>query len=330
MVSEFKIIHDFFAPLAAGFPGALGLGDDAAILSPAAGQDLVFTADCLVEGVHFLPSDPPDSIAAKLLGVNLSDLAAMGADPLVYTLTMALPRGIELGWMEAFSKGLGAIQARHGLHLMGGDTVATKGLLTLSVTAIGQTPEGQALRRSGAQPGDQVWVSGTLGDAAAGLRLLQNDSDASSLSRQELVTRYRQPIPRLALGKALRGMARAAIDVSDGLVQDLDHICEESGVSAKIFQNDLPLSCAFQQICDEQPEYVSERLAVSGGDDYELLFCCDPGWQDRIENLREALDLSLTRIGTCGPASSISRVTLIDRQGEEISGEALPGYDHFS
>ena len=262
---EFEFIARRLRPLATT-PGALALTDDAALLDPAAGRQLVLTKDAMVAGVHFLPDDPPGQIAQKLLRVNLSDLAAMGAAPLGYLLALARPKEISDAWLDEFCAGLAADNAAFGIALLGGDTVSTPGPLTLSLTAIGEVPTGSALLRSGAGPGDDVWVSGTLGDAALGLKVLQGALDVTEPARTFLIERYRLPQPRLALGQALRGIASAAIDVSDGLVADLGHILETSGVGAALHADALPLSEAARDLPG------ARDAALAGGDDYELLF----------------------------------------------------------
>jgi thiamine-monophosphate kinase len=288
---EFEFIAHRLRPLAAGAPGALELLDDAALLDPAEGTQLVLTKDAMVAGVHFLEDDPAGQIAQKLLRVNLSDLAAMGATPIGYLLALVRPKAIEDDWLGAFCAGLAADNAEFGISVLGGDTVSTPGPLTLSLTAIGQLPKGTALLRSAARSGDDIWVSGTLGDAALGLAVLQDKLDAEEKARAYLIERYRMPRPRLALGQALRDLAHAAIDISDGLVADLGHVVEVSGVGAEVRADLLPLSEAAKGLPGAQ------EAALSGGDDYELLFTAPPGQRNAIERLAQKLDLPLTRIG---------------------------------
>lgn len=267
---EFALIARHFRPLAGD--GALDLSDDAALLTPPAGQQLVLAADALVEGVHFLPDDPPGMIARKLLRVNLSDLAAMGAAPLGYLMTTAFTRGTPDTWIAEFVAGLAEDQHRFGLAVLGGDTVATPGPACFSLTIIGVVPPGQALHRRGARIGDEIWASGSIGDSALGLRVLQGKlaTDAEG----HLARRYRLPEPRLALGQALRGVARAAMDVSDGLVQDLGHLCRAAGCGAEIIADALPLSGAASAALAGDAALLP--LMLTGGDDYELLFAAAP------------------------------------------------------
>jgi thiamine-monophosphate kinase len=297
---EFAFIARRLRPLATA-EGALGLTDDAALLDPAPDRQLVLAKDAMVAGVHFLEDDPPGEIARKLLRVNLSDLAAMGAAPLGYLLALARPKAITDDWLAAFCAGLAADNAEFGIGLLGGDTVSTPGALTLSLTAIGEVPKGTALLRRGAGAGDDVWVSGTLGDAALGLKALRGELDAAGAGRAWLIERYRLPRPRLGLGQALRGVASAAIDISDGLVADLGHILEVSGVGAEIRADALPLSPAARDLPG------ARDAALAGGDDYELLFTAAPARRAEIEALARRLDLALSRIGAidAGPGLRI-------------------------
>ena len=234
---EFALIARHFRPLAG--PGALGLGDDAAVMTPPAGRELVIAADAMVAGVHFLPDDPADLVARKLLRTNLSDLAAMGAEPLGYLMTISAPRDTDEGWFAAFATGLAEDQEAFGLSLLGGDTTSTSGPISLSLTILGSVAPGTALRRNGARPGDGIWVSGSIGDGALGLLAAKGElADPDSY----LAGRYRLPRPRLALGLRLHGIATAAMDVSDGLVQDLGHLCRAGSLAAEIMAEAVPLS----------------------------------------------------------------------------------------
>ena len=313
---EFSLIARHFRRLAG--PGSLDLSDDAAVFDPPPGRQLVAAADAMVEGVHFLPDDPPETIGAKLLRVNLSDLAAMGAAPLGYLLTVALPRGTPDGWTAAFAAGLAADGERFGIHALGGDTVSTPGPATFSLTILGTVAPGAALRRGGARPGDRVWVSGTLGDGALGLRVLRNELAPDAAGH--LARRYRLPEPRLALGAALSGVARAAMDVSDGLVQDLGHLCRASGCGAAVEAALLPLSDAARAAVGADPALLS--LALTGGDDYELLFAAPPERSEEVLARAEAADTVVTLIGAFveGPPEVAAR-----GPGGGPGGPAPPG-----
>lgn len=321
---EFELIARYFAPLAAGFPGALGLMDDAALIDPAPGTRLVATADALVSGVHFLPEDPPDLVARKLLRVNLSDLAAMGAEPVAYLLTAVLDDGVDADWLEAFAAGLAADQAEFGIALAGGDVVRTPGPLVLTVTALGQVETGRELRRGGARTGDVVLVSGTIGDGSLGLALLRGEIAAPDEAvAAHLIERYRLPQPRLALGRRLAGRATAAIDVSDGLVADLGHICEASGLGAEIEAARIPLSAAARAVVEARPALMVGVL--TGGDDYELLVAAPPAAAAELAPLAAELGLALTPIGHVIAGEGV-RVLAAD--GAEIR-LARAGYRHI-
>lgn len=261
-MDEFGLIAAHFAPLAAARPGAFGLEDDAAAIPVPPGRTLVAAADALVAGVHFHAGDSAETAAARALRCNLSDLAAMGAAPHGYLLCLALPRETREEWVAAFAAQLARDQAEFGIALLGGDTAATPGPLTISVTALGFVEEGRLLRRSGARPGDLVCVSGTVGDAALALRVPD--------PAPELLERFRAPTPRVALGRALVGLATAAIDISDGLVADLGHLCRASGVGARIQAARTPLSPPARALLRADPGLIDAVL--TGGDDYELLF----------------------------------------------------------
>ena len=321
---EFELIEKYFAPLAVGAEGAFGLKDDAAILSCGAGEVLVVTSDCLVEGVHFRADDPADLIARKLLRVNLSDLAAMGARPKSYTLSIALPDTVGATWLAQFAAGLAEDQRIFGVSLIGGDTVASPGPLTLSVTAIGEACPDKVLRRDGASPGQGVFVSGTIGDALLGLALLDGRvSTPSEASRRHLAGRYRLPEPRVALGRALVGLASAAIDVSDGLIADLGHVSAASGVAIEIELDAVPLSAAAAEaVTGRQPLRVS---LLAGGDDYELALAAPESAADQLSALGRRLGVLVTRIGRTSQGAG---VVIRDHQGHGIDiGDG--GYQHF-
>ncbi|WP_398470445.1 thiamine-phosphate kinase [Tardiphaga sp.] len=261
---EDSLISRYFAPLATD-PGAFGLRDDAAVLKTA-GEDIVVNTDAIVEGVHFLPDDPPDTVARKALRTNLSDLAAKGAEPAGFVLTLALKSQDEV-WLAEFARGLGEDIDTYGCPLLGGDTVSTPGPLMVSVTAFGRVPEGQIVRRAGAQVGDLIVVTGTIGDAALGLAMLQGR--LASSNEEPLIDRYRLPQPRTALARAVRDHATASMDVSDGLAGDLAKLCGVSGVSAEVETAMLPLSAPASALLDAG--MIGIETLVAGGDDYEIL-----------------------------------------------------------
>src|SRR5438105_1318284 len=329
---EDSLIARYFKPLATD-PGAFDLGDDAAILhAPGADgvvtTDTVRTTDAIVEGVHFLADDPPDTVARKALRVNLSDLAAKGATPAGFVLTLAL-RAADDAWLPPFARGLGSDAGLFGCPLLGGDTVSTPGPLTISIAAFGRVPAGKMVRRSGAKPGDRVMVTGTIGDAALGLDILKGGPVAAALAddagaRAMLIGRYRVPQPRNALAKAVRNHARAAMDVSDGLAGDLAKLCGVSGVSAVIDAPSIPLSPAAAALLARGT--VDIETIVSGGDDYEVL-CTVP--EDSFEAFVQAAGqagVAVSSIGVIVAGSSVPR--FLDGEGREI---ALPrlSYSHF-
>jgi thiamine-monophosphate kinase len=321
-LGEFERIRRFFAPLAG--PGALGLRDDAALIDGPDGQQYILTADAIVEGVHFLSDDPPAQVAQKLLRVNLSDLAAKGAVPVGYLLVTALPRAHDEAWLEAFAAGLAADQASFGIALLGGDSTATDGPATLSITALGRVASGRAVLRSGARPGDGVYVSGTLGDAALGLQALRGELPGiAGGARDFLAERYRLPQPRLSLGQRLVGIAHAMLDISDGLVADLGHIVEASGVGAVIEAALLPLSPAARAVVAADPLRLS--AALSGGDDYELLFTAAAEADAALTAFVDQLGLPLTRIGRIEAGSGVE---VVDDRGEALA-VPVAGYRHF-
>jgi thiamine-monophosphate kinase len=319
--SEFQLIAELFAPLAEA-PGAFRLKDDAAVIAPPAGQELVITTDALVESVHFLAEDPPLFVAKKALRVNLSDLAAKGAEAAGYLLALSLPSGVGMEWLTAFADGLRQDQREFNISLYGGDTTSTSGPLTIALTAFGFVPKGTMIRRAGAKPGDLVFVSGTIGDADAGLALLRQPQDTSHAVRDFLVHRYREPRPRLSLGHTLRGLATAALDVSDGLLADLGHIAETSGVRIEVDAHRLPLSAALQAVWGSDTQ--ARIKAATAGDDYEIAFTVAPSSVEEV--MRAARDsAAITEIGR---VVSGGEAVLMDREGSEI---AVPksGYTHF-
>lgn len=321
---EFALIAKLFAPLSKNAPGAFGLTDDAALIKPRAGHEQVITADALVEGVHFLRTDPPDTIARKALRVNLSDLAAKGAEPEGYLLTLALPDWPDMTWLENFARGLGEDQNEFGLALFGGDTTSTPGPLTIAITAFGWVPLGQMLRRSGAKPGDLVFVSGTVGDGGGGLAVLKNNTTAIPPKNSDcLINRYRLPSPRLALGKALRGIASAALDVSDGLIADLGHIADVSGAHIAVDASRIPLSDALKSLWGNGTEAAAG--AATSGDDYEIAFTAPASARDRVLAAAQQAATAITEIGRVEAGHGVA---LIDSAGHEVP-LARQGFTHF-
>lgn len=308
---EFELIAQLFAPLAKS-PGAFGLTDDAALVTPPPGCDLVVTADALVEGVHFFVDDPADSIAKKALRVNLSDLAAKGAEPTSYLLVLSLPSRVDMEWLRQFAGGLAEDQQSFGISLVGGDTTSTPGPLTIAITAFGHVPAGSMIRRAGAQTGDLVFVSGTIGDGGAGLACLKGEcASLSSDEREYLVRRYRLPEPRLRLGQALRGLASAALDVSDGLLGDLEHIAEVSAVRIAVDAGRIPLSAAARAAWVEN---AAVRAAISG-DDYEIAFTLPASKRDAALAAASESGIPVSEIGRVVAGQGAA---LLDSEGREI------------
>jgi thiamine-monophosphate kinase len=307
---------------------ALGIGDDAALLDVPDGMQLVACTDTLVAGVHFLADADPADLGWKSLAVNLSDLAAMGAEPAWALLALTLPEADD-DFVERFGEGFAELAARHRVALVGGDT--TQGPLSITVTALGVVPKGEAVTRSGAHAGDAVFVTGTLGDAAGALRLLRDpgpgtrdsDQQGASRSRSTLFQRMHRPEPRVAAGLALRGFASACIEVSDGLLADLGHICEASGVGIQIEVDALPVSAALRGTFDEAS---CRKFALAGGDDYELAFSVPAGRVSEASRRLAALGCAATRIGRVTPGSGIR---VLDADGNTIATPHA-GWEHFS
>jgi len=322
---EDSLIARYFRPLATD-PGAFGLDDDAAALKPD-GSDIVVTTDAIIEGVHFLPDDPPDTVARKALRVNLSDLAAKGAAPAGFVLTLAL-RGADEAWLKPFAAALGEDAAQFACPLLGGDTVSTPGPLMVSVTAFGRVPPGRMIHRSGAKAGERVMVTGTIGDAALGLAVLKGGkvhaAETDVVARDALVGRYRVPQPRVAMAEIVRDYASAAMDVSDGLAGDLTKLCGASGISAVIDLPSIPLSSAAQDLVSRG--VVGLETLIAGGDDYEILCTL---LEDRVEAFAQAAKragVAVSSIGTIVAGSAVPK--FIDGQGREITLERS-SYSHF-
>lgn len=322
---EFDLIARYFAPLAAKAPGALGLKDDAATFQPPAGMELVFTTDALTADLHFLRSDPPDLIARKMLRQNLSDLAGKGAKPLGYLMTTALDDAVDEAWVAKFAEGLAHDQAEFDIALWGGDTTRTPGPLALTATLIGVVPAGRALRRNGARPGDRILVTGTIGDGIFGLAAHRGELDLEAPARHFLAQRYVLPQPRVALGRMLaeQGLARAGMDVSDGLVADLGHMCAASNCGAEVAVASVPLSDAVAELVAGDPSLIA--TAVTGGDDYELLLAVPP---DRVAMVLDTARRSGTAIAEIGGIVQEFGLTFLDRDNRPLAFEKA-GFTHF-
>lgn len=324
--AEDSLIARYFKPIATD-ANAFGLVDDAAILK-AVGEDIVVTTDAIVEGVHYLASDPPDTIARKALRTNLSDLAAKGARPAGFVLTLAL-RAADENWLEPFARALGEDASSFACPLLGGDTVSTPGPVTISITAFGRVPEGKMVRRSGGKAGDQIMVTGTIGDATLGLDILKNGAIAQALTgdpigREMLIARYRVPQPRNALARAVRDHASAAMDVSDGLAGDLAKLCAASRVTAVIDAPSIPVSAAAASLLSRGT--VSLETLISGGDDYEILCTVPEAGADALADAARQAGVPLTAIGTIMAGEGLPR--FLDGEGKEITLTRL-SHSHF-
>ncbi len=324
-LDEFGLIERIRRRTGARADIVLGIGDDAALLQPAAGQHLVVTTDTLNVGVHFPAETPPTDIGWKALAVNLSDLAAMGAQPAWCSLSLSLPDA-DPDWVDQFAEGFFQLADLHGIALIGGDT--TRGPLSISITAMGQIAAGQALRRDAAQPGDDIWVSGVPGEAGLALALWQQhvldvSRNAGDAALEHLRQRLARPTPRVELGRALRGLATAAVDVSDGLLADLGHICARSGVAADVLEHALPASSAAAQAGLSE---AFKTLRGSAGDDYELCFTAPPGQRQALHETMASVAVPLTRIGYIRAGTGVQ---VINQEGV-VQGASKQGYNHFS
>lgn len=322
---EDSIVHEFLAPLAAGFPGAFGLQDDCAVLALGAGQEMVVKTDPIVEGVHFLPGSDPADIAWKAVAVNVSDLAAKGAAPVAYLMALALPEAPKRDWMQRFCAGLDEAQGAFGCHLIGGDTDRTPGPLTVSITVFGNVPAGRMVRRGTARQGDQLFVTGTLGDAMLGLELLRRPSLAQDLkldahTAAALVRRHARPQPRLELAPILLSHASAAMDLSDGLIKDCRRMCAASGTGARLRLADLPFTGSFSDA-----GAVWMRRALTTGDDYEILAAIPP---DRVPGFLSDLGALDLRISPIGEIVGGEDVSVVRPDGSTLEFNHT-GWDHF-
>jgi thiamine-monophosphate kinase len=322
-VNEFALIDRYFRRSPRDSAVRIGVGDDAAVIRPTRGMELVVSVDMLVEGRHFLRDTDPRRLGHKTLAVNLSDLAAMGASPRYALLAGALPDAEE-AWLGEFATGFFAVADAYGVELIGGDT--TKGPRNLCVTIIGEVPPGTALTRGGAKMGDDIYVSGSLGDAALALAALQQRTTLAPNALEAARTRLESPTPRVALGERLRGIASAALDVSDGLTGDLAHILDASHVGAIVELASIPRSPALDEKLGGGERELALRCLLAGGDDYELCFTANPALRHRVTDIGRALELPLTRIGAITPAQEF---IVRDAHGSPLA--ALPrAFDHFA
>ena len=327
-LGEFGIIARYFAPLATD-TAALGLKDDTAVLRPPEGQEIVLSCDTIVEGVHFRKKDPPATIAHKALAVNLSDLAAKGARPYVYLLALSLPAEPPADWLESFADGLRALQERAGICLAGGDTTEAPGPVSITVSVLGLVPQGHAVLRHGAKPGDRLYVSGTIGDAHLGLRLLEKPALAKTwgLTKKDTalaIGRYRAPEPRTDLTLVVRNFAQAAIDVSDGLVLDAEKLAQVSHVGAVIEAQAVPLSAAARKAVKHDPKLLETLIAA--GDDYEIVAAVPPPSAEAFEAEARTKGVAVTAIGRLEDGQGKVRVN--GRGGKPLK-LARKGFLHF-
>lgn len=331
MMGEFDLIRRFFQHRLVRPEVALGNGDDAALLSPAPGHQLAVSTDMLVEGRHFLPTVDPAALGYKALAVNLSDLAAMGARPLAFTLALALPR-VDEPWLSAFADGLLTLADAHGCALIGGDT--TSGPLNLCITVMGDVPLQTALRRDAAQDGDDLYVSGRLGDARLAIEGLRGTVQLAPDASVRVTERLERPEPRVALGMALRGVGRACADVSDGLLGDLGHILRASRVSAVIDVDALMQSAAVSDDVRTLPRALAMTCVLAGGDDYELVFTAPASARQAVADAAVTAGTPVTRVGQVTASSDgLYRASLVDATGQPAvlpDGVQLQGFDHFA
>lgn len=319
MLTEFELIARYFSrPPTPDSRTALGVGDDCALMTPAPGMQLAISTDMLVEGRHFFPGADPLALGHKCLAVNLSDLAAMGAQPIAFTLALALPNA-DPAWLAPFSQGMLALADRHGCELIGGDT--TRGPLTISITVFGEVPPQQALRRDAARVGDDIWVSGSLGDARLALAAYRNELALSDAELLQAAPRMHEPTPRVELGLALRGIAHAAIDISDGLAGDLAHILQRSRHGATLDIDALPPGNVLQQRDIE----LRRRFTLAGGDDYELCFTAPVRQREAVQKAAHAAGVDVARVGHI---DSEPGLRLLDASGEPLQLD-LASFDHF-
>jgi thiamine-monophosphate kinase len=315
-LGEFDLIQRWFQRPARRSP--LGVGDDCALLQPAPGMQLAVSTDMLVEGRHFLSTVAPERLGHKALAVNLSDLAACGASPLAFTLALSMPR-VDEAFLDGFARGLFALAEEHGIEVVGGDTTA--GPLNICIAVFGEVPVGQALLRSGARVGDELWVSGTLGDARLALEVFRGTAALDAPAFAAVRARMELPAPRVALGIALRGVATSAIDISDGLLGDLRHVLMRSGMGATLDAHALPMS----DVLAAQPLVLQRECTLAGGDDYELLFTAPAAEADRVRAAGVSASVPVTRIGRIEATQGLR---IVDREARAVEA-AYASFDHF-
>ena len=321
-MNEFDIIAEIFAPLVTD-PGGFGLKDDAAVIPPRAGFDLAITTDAIAEGTDFFKHDPAGSVAQKALRVNLSDLAAKGAVPTFYLLSLSLPEGMTQEWLQAFADGLALDQKNFGISLLGGDTSRSEGPLAITVTAFGFVPTGRMLRRSTARAGHAVYVTGSIGDSGGGLAIFKREKHTlDETQRDRLIARYRVPQPPVAFGAALRGLASASIDISDGLIADLGHMATASGVAITVDAEAIPRSDALRALWGDSTEAIIR--AATAGDDYQIAFTADPEKEGEILAAASQSSATVTRIGTVTDGEG----ALLQYHGAKLD-VPRPGWRHF-
>ena len=318
-MSEFEIIQRYFSRPTK--TAVLGVGDDCALVRPSPRMEIALSTDTLVAGVHFFSDTDPFKLGYKTLAVNLSDIAAMGAKPRWILLALTLPR-VDEHWLEQFSSGLFKLAQRYNVELIGGDT--TRGPLNIGMMVIGEVPRGQALRRQGAKLGDEIWISGYLGQAALGLAHLRREIQLPEAALVDCLAALQQPSPRIELGLKLRKLATSAIDISDGLLADLGHILERSRLSAMVEYDKIPRSHALQNCSDKQ---LVDRCLLSGGDDYELCFTVPSSRHREVEKIAKTLKLTLSCIGMVEKGKQTA-IRLLDKQGNILS-HSRKGFDHF-
>ena len=324
---EFKMIKELLSPLSIGEDGAYGLSDDGAEIKATNGN-FIFTTDAIIEGIHFQSSEDPKTLASRIIRVNLSDIAAMGAVPRAYLLVLALPSSTTLSWIKSFVEGLSLEQKEFGISLIGGDTTRTQGELMLSITMIGETHDNKMLLRNGACVGDYIYVSGFIGDASLGLSLLEGQNNSNNISiTNYLINRFRKPTPRIELGRGLTGIANSAADVSDGLIADLKHICNASGVGAEIYFDEIPISSEAESLVNDNLNLRMNLL--SGGDDYELVFTVPSKHVSKIRELSKIHNVQIKNIGKITSQDLHQDVITLKDINQKIMKIYSEGYQHF-